>query len=138
MYSGVLIQYRRTDIVSLAMGLGMAFQVGAVGILLRVEWISANPIALPIIVVYCSEIVALLVVYAGYYHYVHGSLPRQSNISLGWGYIAGFFWPLALVMSIQGLSRPLVNLFVSRQDGGVSALAVCTSYMSLLICPMGG
>ena len=37
LYSGVLIQYRRTGIVSLAMGLGMAFQVGAVGMLLQVE-----------------------------------------------------------------------------------------------------
>lgn len=137
LYSGVLIQYRRTGIVSLAMGLGMAFQVGAVGMLLQVEWIGVNPIALPIIVVYCSEIVALLVVYAGYYHYVHGSLPRQSNVSLGWGYIAGFFWPLALVMAIQGFSRPLVNLFVSRQDGGVSALAVLAVVYVIAHLPYG-
>ena len=65
LYSGLLIQSRRTDLVSLAMGLGMAFQIGAVAVLLQVEWIGQTPIVLPIVAVYLSEIVALVVVLSG-------------------------------------------------------------------------
>ena len=69
-YSGLLIKSRRTDLVSLAMGLGMAFQIGAVAVLLQVEWIGQNPTVLPIIAVYLSEIVAQVVVLIGYRRYV--------------------------------------------------------------------
>tara|TARA_Y100001934_G_scaffold212021_1_gene250933 strand:+ start:400 stop:1713 length:1314 start_codon:yes stop_codon:yes gene_type:complete len=137
LYSGLLIQSRRTDLVSLAMGLGMAFQIGAVAVLLQVEWIGQNPIVLPIIAVYLSEIVALVVVLIGYRRYVSAGLPREASAFLRWGYIVGFFWPLALVMSIQGFSRPLVNLFVSRQHDGVSALAVLAVVYVLAHLPYG-
>lgn len=137
LYSGVLIQFRRTGLVSMAMGLGMAFQVGAVAVLLQVEWVGQNPIALPVIAVYLSEVVALVVVLAGYRRYVSAGLSKDTGAFLGWGYIAGFFWPLALVMSIQGLSRPLVNLFVSRQHDGVSALAVLAVVYVLAHLPYG-
>ena len=137
LYSGLLIQSRRTDFVSLAMGLGMAFQIGAVAVLLQVKWIGQNPIVLPIIAVYLSEIIALVVVLIGYRRYVSASLPRDASAFLRWGYIVGFFWPLALVMSIQGFSRPLVNLFVSRQHDGVSALAVLAVVYVLAHLPYG-
>ena len=93
LYSGLLIQSRRTDLVSLAMGLGMAFQIGAVAVLLQVEWIGQNPIVLPIIAVYLSEIVALVVVLAGYRRYVSAGLPKDASAFLRWGYIVGFSGP---------------------------------------------
>lgn len=32
-----------------------------------------------------------------------------------------FWWPLALILATQRISRPIVNLFVSRDLGGSSA-----------------
>jgi len=73
----------------------------------------------------------------GYRRYVSAALPRDASVFLRWGYIVEFFWPLALVMSIQGFSRPLVNLFVSRQHDGVSALAVLAVVYVLAHLPYG-
>lgn len=39
-----------------------------------------------------------------------------------------FWWPLALILATQRISRPIVNLFVSRDLGGSSAATeVCAS-----------
>jgi hypothetical protein len=56
---------------------------------------------------------------------------------LTWAYIIRFFWPLALIMAIQGLSRPLINLFVSRGPDGEQALAVLTIVYALAHLPYG-
>jgi O-antigen/teichoic acid export membrane protein len=46
-------------------------------------------------------------------------------------YVLQFFWPLGLIMAIQGFSRPLINLFVSREAGGAESLAVLTIVYAL-------
>jgi progressive ankylosis protein len=43
---------------------------------------------------------------------------------LTYRYLLKFFWPLALVMFVQELSRPLINLFIARGPDGTVALAV--------------
>ncbi|MEZ4621039.1 MAG: hypothetical protein R2867_36825 [Caldilineaceae bacterium] len=55
------------------------------------------------------------------------------------GMIIRFFWPLALIMMIQEFSRPLINLYVSRQSDGPEALAVLLAIVYILgASPMAG
>jgi hypothetical protein len=137
LYSGVLIQFRRTDIVSVAMVAGMVVQIAAVLFLLPATWVQERPIALPVAAVYLGELVGLLIVLGGYAHCIHPFAGTGTGVGLDWAYVARFFWPLALVMAIQGLSRPLVNLFVSHQSDGVEALAALAVVYALAHLPYG-
>jgi hypothetical protein len=65
---------------------------------------------------------------------VRRELPEEGE-GLSYGYILGFFWPLGLVLAIQGLSRPLINLFVSRAVDGTEALAVLAVVYPLGMLP---
>ena len=56
---------------------------------------------------------------------------------LTYRYITGFFWPLALVMAIQGFSRPLINLVVSRGADSTEALAALAIVYPLGLLPYG-
>jgi hypothetical protein len=67
---------------------------------------------------------------------VHPALEAHGR-ALSYRYIVRFFWPLALIMAIQGFSRPLINLFVSRGTGGAEALAVLTVLYPLGNLPYG-
>ncbi|MDA0335264.1 MAG: hypothetical protein O2782_08885, partial [bacterium] len=79
---------------------------------------------------------------AGVRRYVH---PRLQDASIAGGdeadlnflYIGRFFWPLALTMAFQGLSRPLINLFISRGFHGEQALAALAVVYSLAHLPYG-
>lgn len=137
LYSGILIQYRRTDVVSGAMLAGMGIQIACVLVLLRVEWVAQWPILLPLIAVYLGEATGVMIVLWGYFSRVRAQLALRGDTSIDWRYIGHFFWPLALVMAIQGLSRPLINLFVSRQSDGVTALAVLAVVYPLAHLPYG-
>ncbi len=137
LYSGILIQYRRTDIVSGAMLVGMGVQIASVLVLLRAEWVEPWPILLPLVSVYLGEVVSVLIVVWGYWGRVRSHLATEGTTRIDWRYIGHFFWPLALVMAIQGLSRPLINLFVSRQGDGVMALAVLAVVYPLAHLPYG-
>ncbi len=137
LYSGILIQYRRTDIVSGAMLAGMAVQIACVLVLLRVDWVVQRPILLPLMAVYLGEITGVSIVLWGYAASVKTLLVGEGDRGFDWRYVAHFFWPLALVMAIQGLSRPLINLFVSRQSDGVIALAVLAVVYPLAHLPYG-
>ncbi|OUC06522.1 hypothetical protein RY27_20505, partial [Litorilinea aerophila] len=58
----------------------------------------------------------------------------------GYGAIIRFFWPLALIMVVQELSRPVINLFVARQtqgDAAGAALAILTVVYTLGRLPYG-
>jgi progressive ankylosis protein len=138
LYSGVLIQMRRTDLVSMAMLAGIGVQIVAVFWLLEAEWVERNPVLLPVIAVYLGTVVGLAVVLWGYWHCAAESFRHPPEaVELGFAYIARFFWPLALVMAIQGMSRPLVNLFVSHQSDGALALAALAVVYPLAHLPYG-
>ncbi len=137
LYSGVLIQVRRTEIVSLAMLAGIGVQIAAIFLFLDAEWVRQQPILLPVVAIYLGEGVGLGLVLWGYRVFVHEEILERPKVELGWAYIAHFSWPLALVMSVQGASRPLVNLFVSRQADGALALAVLAVVYPLAHLPYG-
>jgi progressive ankylosis protein len=138
LYSGVLIQMRRTDVVSMAMLAGIGVQIIAVFWFLQADWIEDTPILLPVIAVYLGEGVGLVVVLWGYWRFAPSHYREEAEkVELSYSYIVRFFWPLALVMAIQGMSRPLVNLFVSHQQDGALALATLAVVYPLAHLPYG-
>ncbi|MBT4502383.1 MAG: hypothetical protein HOC74_31910 [Gemmatimonadetes bacterium] len=130
-YSGLLLQVRRTEIVSLATLAGIGANILAVFALLPLEWVRHQPILLPVVAVYAGYAVNLGILFRGYQRCVKKSLPTGESGELTYLYILKFFWPLALVMAIQGFSRPLINLFVSRGADGKDALAALAVVYSL-------
>jgi hypothetical protein len=135
-YSGLLIRIQRTDIVSYAVLTGIGASILAVFALLPTPLVQSKPILLPVLVIYAGSLPELGIVLWGYQRYVRRSLATDGH-ELTWGYIARFFWPLALIMAIQGLSRPLINLFISRGPNGEQALAVLTVVYALGHLPYG-
>jgi progressive ankylosis protein len=137
LYSGLLLQVRRTEIVSGATLANIGASIAAVFLLLPVPLVQTHPILLPVLVVYAGALADLGVLSWGYYRYVRLTLPRETEKEPGYLYVLNFFWPLALVMAIQGLSRPLINLFVARGADGQQALAVLAVVYPLAHLPYG-
>jgi progressive ankylosis protein len=136
LYMGMLMQVRRTDVVSAAMIAGIAASIGSVFVLLPTEFIQSDPIRLPLAATYASAVTELAIVTWGRMRWVH--LPDQSEDSaLTLALVIRFFWPLAFIMAIQGLSRPVINLFVSRSSDGAESLAVLTVVYALAHVPYG-
>ena len=135
-YQGTLIRARRTGVVSAATMSSIGISIASTFILLRAPFVRAQPIALPLSVTYAGLAVELGVVLWGYRRHVRGVLDERGR-ALSYRYIVRFFWPLALIMAVQGFSRPLINLFVSRGAGGAEALAVLTVVYALGHLPYG-
>ena len=137
-YSGLLIQIRRTDIASYATLSGLGVSILAVFLLLPAEFVQNKPILLPIVVTYVGMFVELGVVVWGHRRYVDPILlNKNEGADLSLAYIIRFFWPLAFIMIMQGVSRPLINLFVSRGADGAEALAILTVVYALGHLPYG-
>ena len=130
LYSGCLLRVRRTEVVSAAAIAAIGASVLTVFALLPLGFVRAQPIRLPILVTYAGTLVELAIVLWGYTRYVRRIL-KPAGEMLTLSYVVRFFWPLALIMAIQGLSRPLINLFVSREPDGAEALAVLTVVYAL-------
>jgi hypothetical protein len=134
--AGLLMRVRRTEVVSYATLASIAASIGAVLALLPTSLVQSQPIHLPLLVAYAGAAVHLGVLSWGYRRYVGPSLPREGEAP-SQGYLLRFFWPLALVMAIQGLSRPLINFLVAGGPDGQEALAVLAVVYSLAHLPYG-
>ncbi|MBX3001104.1 MAG: hypothetical protein KF893_21455 [Caldilineaceae bacterium] len=125
--TGLLIRARRTEVISYATVGSISCGIATVFVLLPLEAIRAQPIWLPILATYAMTIAEFVIIYWGFRRYI--VLPDQSDLvtprpPLTYRYLLQFFWPLALVMFVQELSRPLINLFIARGPDGTVALAV--------------
>jgi hypothetical protein len=129
-YSGLLIRIRRTDLVSLATLASVGANITAVVVLLPAGFIQAKPILLPILVTYAGVLTELGVNLWNHGRCFSPSLAERGR-PLTAGYIVRFYWPLALIMAIQGVSRPVINLFISHGPDAAQALAVLTVVYSL-------
>ncbi len=136
LYSGALMRMRRTEIVSAAMICGIVASIVTVFVLLPTDFVREDPIRLPLAATYASVVMEFLIATWGRYRFV--KVPNISDTEpLTQGYIIRFFWPLAFIMAIQGLSRPVVNLFVARGPDGAEQLAVLTIVYALAHVPYG-
>ena len=128
--SGLLLRVHRPAVLTAATGAHVAAAVAAVILFLPSDLVRAEPIALPIVATYAGALVELAALGWGYRRFAAPEIQRPraggaetAASSLGAVAVLRFFWPLALVMVFQGLSRPLINLFVARGEGGEEAVA---------------
>ncbi|HRW04553.1 MAG TPA: hypothetical protein P5121_05640 [Caldilineaceae bacterium] len=143
-HAGLLIRHRRTTLVSYAIVASISTSVATVFLLLSSPFVNALPIRLPIAGVYAGILVELAVILWGYRFTVTqeaaaqpSSVRPKVDIAPTYAMIIRFFWPLALIMMIQEFSRPLINLYVSRQSDGPEALAVLAVIYILGRIPYG-
>jgi hypothetical protein len=134
--AGLLMRTRHTEVVSYATLASIGASIGAVFALLPTALVQSRPICLPLLVVYVGTMVHLGILSWGYRWYVRPRLPLEGEAPT-YGYLFRFFWPLALVMAIQGLSRPLINFFVAATPDGQESLAVLAVVYSLAHLPYG-
>eukprot|EP00730_Choanoeca_flexa_P015952 TRINITY_DN7444_c0_g1_i1.p1 TRINITY_DN7444_c0_g1~~TRINITY_DN7444_c0_g1_i1.p1 ORF type:complete len:460 (+),score=54.44 TRINITY_DN7444_c0_g1_i1:67-1446(+) len=94
-------------------------------VLFLLHYPVGEPIFLPIAACIIGASAHLVVLLYGYRTYVHGKLPSISDngSNASFSEFVKFAWPLAVVQFAQRSSRPMVNLFVSRQAGGAVGLA---------------
>jgi hypothetical protein len=129
-YTGLLLRMRRTGLASAAALAGTGASILAVFALLPAGFVQQKPIWLPVLVTHAGLVAELGVVLWGYGRY-RAPLPEAEKEPLSYSYVYHFYWPLALIMGIQGFSRPLINLFVSREPEGPIALAILTVVYAL-------
>jgi len=134
--AGLLMRARRTEVVSYATLASIGASIGAVFVLVPSGLVRREPMCLPLLVAYTGILVYLGVLLWGYRRWVAPTLPPDGEVP-GMRYLFHFFWPLALVMAIQGLSRPLINFFVARGPEGQESLAALAVVYSLAHLPYG-
>ena len=158
--SGLLLRARRTDIVSYAMMAGISMSVLSVFLFLPTPAVQTDPILLPVVATYFGVLTELAVIIYGYRRFVRRSLYRgdrggaaageqaagqdaggdpvtRKTLPLTAAYVLRFYWPLAVTIGIQALSRPIINLFVARGADGTESLAVLTIVYALAHLPYG-
>ena len=158
--SGLLLRARRTDIVSYAMMAGISMSVLSVFLFLPTPAVQTDPILLPVVATYFGVLTELAVIIYGYRRFVRRSLHRgdrdraaegeqaagqdaggepvtRKPLPLTAAYVLRFYWPLAITIGIQALSRPIINLFVARGTDGTESLAVLTIVYALAHLPYG-
>jgi progressive ankylosis protein len=139
-HAGLLLRVRRTAIVSYATLSNLAVSILMVFVLVTLPWIHAEPIRLPVVVTYGGLLVELFIILWGVARYVMPRLPSHdakgapppSQLA-----IVRFFWPLALIISMQEMSRPVINLFVARGPDATNALAILAVIYTLGRIPYG-
>ena len=139
-HAGLLLRVRRTALVSYATLSNLAVSILMVFVLVNMPWIREQPIRLPIVVTFGGLLVELAVLLWGVAHYVMPHFPRQdptgapppSQLA-----IVRFFWPLALIMLTQEMSRPVINLFVARGPDATNSLAILAVLYTLGRIPYG-
>lgn len=137
---GVLMKYERTADIGYATFAKIALSAAMVLLLLPMSFVQDRPILLPVIATYVGLAGEWVVLSRGFRRKVRPLLEAgdaEPARSLSQGAIFRFFWPLGLTMAVQGFSRPLVNLFVSREVGGEIALAVLAVVYPLAHTPYG-
>ena len=152
-YTGILVRVRKTALVGYAMIANLVISIVTIVVLLPITAIRQRPIMLPVMAIYAGAIVQFLITIWGAYRYRQplydlDTADRPSTpgpeasvdtliVEPTFGYIMRFFWPLALIMVIQELSRPLINLFVARGPNPTEALAILAVLYTLGRIPYG-
>ena len=151
--SGVLMRLRRTEIVSVASMSEIGAMLVVVPVLLPTDFVQAQPIRLAILAIYAGIAAHGVILLWGYLTVARPKLHAapapdsreageesegdDAGVAITVSYLWRFFWPLSLTMAVQGASRPLINLFVSRSPGGEEALAVLAVVYTLTYLPYG-
>ncbi|KAB0369506.1 hypothetical protein FD755_018499, partial [Muntiacus reevesi] len=124
-HAGILLKHKYSFLVGCASISDVIAQVVFVAILLHSHLECREPLLIPILSLYMGALVRCTTLCLGYYKNIHDVIPDRSGPELGGDAtirkMLSFWWPLALILATQRISRPIVNLFVSRDLGGSSA-----------------
>ncbi|KAM5329559.1 mineralization regulator ANKH isoform 2-T2 [Glossophaga mutica] len=124
-HAGILLKHKYSFLVGCASISDVIAQVVFVAILLHSHLECREPLLIPILSLYMGALVRCATLCLGYYRNIHDIIPDRSGPELGGDAtirkMLSFWWPLALILATQRISRPIVNLFVSRDLGGSSA-----------------
>uniref|UniRef100_A0A3P9AC81 ANKH inorganic pyrophosphate transport regulator a n=1 Tax=Esox lucius TaxID=8010 RepID=A0A3P9AC81_ESOLU len=124
-HAGILLKHKHSLLVGCASISDVVAQIVFVAILLHSRLECLEPMLIPILSLYMGALVRFTIVGLGYYRNIHDNIPDSSGPEVGGDAtikkMLGFWWPLALILAMQRISRPIVNLFVSRDLKGSSA-----------------
>uniref|UniRef100_UPI00358F4145 mineralization regulator ANKH isoform X2 n=1 Tax=Myxine glutinosa TaxID=7769 RepID=UPI00358F4145 len=130
---GILLKHKYSLVVGCASVTDVGAQVLFVAILLQSRLQCVAPLLIPVLALYLGGLCRLVILVIAYYHKVHRLLPLEPSSEMGEatvGRMLSFWWPLALALATQRISRPVVNLFVSRDLAGsteaIKAVAILT------------
>ncbi|XP_049319255.1 ANKH inorganic pyrophosphate transport regulator a [Astyanax mexicanus] len=144
-HSGILLKHKYSLLVGSASISDVVAQIVFVAILLQSNLECIEPLLIPILSLYMGAMVRFTIVGMGYYCNVHDTVPLSSSQEVGGDTtirtMMSFWWPLALILAMQRISRPVVNLFVSRDLKGstaaTEAVAVLTATYPVGHMPYG-
>ncbi|XP_016380456.1 progressive ankylosis protein homolog B-like [Sinocyclocheilus rhinocerous] len=144
-HAGILLKHKHSFLVGCASISDVVAQIVFVTILLHSHLECVEPLLIPILSLYMGALVRVTVVGLGYYRNVHDNIPDSSGPEVGGDAtikkMLSFWWPLALILATQRISRPIVNLFVSRDLKGstaaTEAVAVLTATYPVGHMPYG-
>ncbi|XP_024230688.1 progressive ankylosis protein homolog isoform X1 [Oncorhynchus tshawytscha] len=144
-HAGILLKHKYSVIVGSASISDVITQIVFVSVLMHSNLPCVEPLLIPILALYMGALVRFVIVGLGYYYNIHDNIPDSSGVDVGGdvtiGKMLSFWWPLALILATQRISRPIVNLFVSRDLHGSSvateAVAVLTATYPVGHLPYG-
>ncbi|MEE6465334.1 hypothetical protein FKM82_006527 [Ascaphus truei] len=121
----ILLNTSTASLVGCASISDVIAQVVFVAILLHSHLECREPLLIPILSLYIGALVRCTTLCLGYYKNIHDKIPESCGPEMGGDAtirkMLSFWWPLALILATQRISRPIVNLFVSRDLGGSAA-----------------
>ncbi|XP_067233675.1 ANKH inorganic pyrophosphate transport regulator a isoform X3 [Chanodichthys erythropterus] len=124
-HAGILLKHKHSLVVGSASISDVVAQIIFVAILLQSNLECLEPLLIPILSLYMGALVRFTIVGLGYYCNVHDNIPESNSVDQGGDVtvrkMLSFWWPLALILATQRISRPIVNLFVSRDLKGSAA-----------------
>ncbi|RXN28221.1 progressive ankylosis -like protein [Labeo rohita] len=144
-HAGILLKHKYSLLVGSASISDVVAQIIFVAILLQSNLECLEPLLIPILSLYMGALVRFTIVGLGYYCNVHDNIPESTSLEHGGDAtirkMLSFWWPLALILATQRISRPIVNLFVSRDLKGstasTEAVAVLTATYPVGHMPYG-
>ncbi|XP_072567369.1 progressive ankylosis protein homolog B isoform X1 [Paramormyrops kingsleyae] len=144
-HAGILLKHKHSFLVGCASISDVVAQIIFVAILLQSHLECLEPLLIPILSLYMGALVRFTIVGLGYYCKIHDSIPESISPERGGDAtiknMLKFWWPLALILATQRISRPIVNLFVSRDLKGTNsateAVAVLTATYPVGHMPYG-
>uniref|UniRef100_A0A3B5LZ65 ANKH inorganic pyrophosphate transport regulator a n=1 Tax=Xiphophorus couchianus TaxID=32473 RepID=A0A3B5LZ65_9TELE len=144
-HAGILLKHKYSVIVGSASISDVVAQIVFVAMFLHSNLECVEPILIPILSLYMGALVRFSIVGIGYYCNIHDNIPESSGLDVGGDAtikkMLSFWWPLALILATQRISRPIVNLFVSRDLKGsadaTEAVAVLTATYPVGHMPYG-
>ncbi|XP_067233674.1 ANKH inorganic pyrophosphate transport regulator a isoform X2 [Chanodichthys erythropterus] len=144
-HAGILLKHKHSLVVGSASISDVVAQIIFVAILLQSNLECLEPLLIPILSLYMGALVRFTIVGLGYYCNVHDNIPESNSVDQGGDVtvrkMLSFWWPLALILATQRISRPIVNLFVSRDLKGsaasTEAVAVLTATYPVGHMPYG-